>query len=118
MQLYNQTWADWRTGGEPLVDDLLEAIQWLERMSAEGAMIRGYELRGCSFPEFFIPTEYDMPWRAAGMLYPLLAFAWIAVAPEPDKRRIVSATLPAAAFLPRVREIMGDAQQVAAILGL
>ena len=116
IQQHDLAIADRDAGGPSLADHLLEAVQLLEQMATDGAQIHGRENRGCMYPEFDVPASMD--WRTAGMLYPLLMLAWPFIAPEPDERGFVDATLPAADFLPRAREIMSDAQQVAAILGL
>jgi len=118
VRLHDQAIAERNAGGPSLGPYLKEAARLLEQLAEGGVEISGNELRLCSYPEFDIHAAVDVDWRTAAMLYPLLMLAWPAVAPAPDKRGFVSATLPAADFLPRVREIMGDAQQVAAILGL
>ena len=109
--------AERDAGGPSLADHLVDAMNQLEQMAVDGAQIHGRENRGCTYPEFDVPVA-SMDWRTAAMLYPLLMLAWPFIAPEPDERGFVDATLPAADFLPKAREIMSDAQQVAAILGL
>jgi hypothetical protein len=118
ISLHDLAIAERNAGGPSLGPYLKEAARLLEQLAEAGVEITGSELRMCSYPEFDVHADAEVDWRTAAMLYPLLMLAWPAVAPEPDKRGFVSATLPAADFLPRVREIMGDAQQVAAILGL
>jgi len=116
MNQHDHVVCDAHESGYMLSPHLFEAVKLLEQMATDGAQIHGRENRGCMYPEFDVPVG-SMNWRTAGMLYGLLLLAWPAISPEPDERGFVSATLPAADFLPHVREIMRDADKVVALLG-
>jgi len=116
MNLHDTVVCDAHEGGHLLGPHLLEAVGILEQLAESGAQIGVYENRGCSYPEFNVPTSMSV--RTAAMLYGLLLLSWPFISPEPDERCDVRAVVPAADFLPKAREIMQDGQKVAALLGL
>jgi len=108
---------DMRTGRDTLDSALLEAMALMEKMAQEGAYIGVFPLPGSTYPMFRVQKEYDeIPWLTRGMLYGLLLIALHAVAPELIERfqrgYAQPAAIPAADFLPKVRDIMKDAEKV------
>jgi hypothetical protein len=113
MNLLDEANVDARTGRDTLDSALLEAMAMLEKMGQEGAYIGVIPRPGSMYPMFRVQKEYVMPRLVRGMLYGLLLIALPAVAPELIQRGDAQpAAIPAADFLPKVRDIMKDAEKV------